>query len=99
MKKKTPDILVVSKFMDGFLGKESLMDLPYPEALQGDFHELTAAGKAAWVEFTHFWILREAGNELKGILKREILNQTEVGLVSRRIKNFLDQCGFTYTRF
>ena len=95
---KGENIQRIAVFLNGFLGKECLQDLQYPDYLLGDYDEFDEDQKADWFEWTYSQILLDIGMGIGDILGRSF-NNVETGLVRRRIILFLNKNGYSYARY
>ena len=89
------DIQRIAQFMNGFLSLENLENLPCPEPLQKDYHDLDMAGKEEWFVHHFHLLFRDAAIEVAGLLGRQ-LNTVELNLIRRRVINFFKDQGIEY---
>jgi hypothetical protein len=87
---KRNDLLNIALFLNTFLGKETLQDIPYPENLQKPFRELPLDQKGEYISFTHQYVIRETEYAISGLLGRE-LKPSEHGLIRRRVVTFVSE--------
>jgi len=83
----------ISVFLNSYLGKETLMDIPYPNSLEGPYEELSEEAQEKFVSFTFHFVFGEAAQSISGFLGRA-LKVSELGLIKRRVVLFLKESGF-----
>lgn len=87
---KRNDLLNIALFLNDYLGKETLLDIPYPENLQKSFRELQLDQKGEYISFTHQFVIRETEYAIAGLLGRD-LKPSEHGLIGRRVVTFVSE--------
>jgi hypothetical protein len=92
-----PETERIARFLDGYLGQEILLDHTYPTHLQGDYEDFDDEKKKEWFEFTFHTLFRDTTQALVDFLHRDF-TLAELGLVKRRVVNFLKQSGFEYDK-
>jgi hypothetical protein len=92
---QTPDLQRLARFMDGFLSYEIFKDIPYPENIALEYEDMNLAQKKEFFEFAFHELFRMAADESICVLKR---NPTipELGLIKRRIVNYLKSLGMEF---
>jgi hypothetical protein len=94
---KKSDLKRIAHFMNGYLGSELLMDISFPENLQGDYRDFSVSVKKEWHEFTFQQIFKESAYQIVGFLKRQ-LRPIELNLIKRRIAVYLTDLGVEYEK-
>jgi hypothetical protein len=90
-KKSPPE--KIAWFINDFLGQETLLDIPYPECLQGDPGDFNQEEREYFLSFTYFSIFQDSVDAVSGILARDLF-QWELGLISRKLIIFLKKNGY-----
>jgi hypothetical protein len=85
----------LAEFMNGYLSAETLIDVRYPENLIGDYKDFSDQKKKDWFEFTYHQLLRDVAIAFADYSGRS-LSKIEVGLIKRRLMNYLKQLGYDY---
>ena len=92
---KKSDLERIAHFMNGYLGRELLMDISYSEILQGDYRDLSDELKKEWFAFTAHELFKESTFQIVGILARQ-LKPVESNLIKRRIADYLISIGIEF---
>jgi hypothetical protein len=83
----------IAIFLDTLLKIELIKGLSYPGYLQQPFQDLDTQRKNEWVEYTFEKVFALARAEARREVRRELFN-SELGLIERRVGEFLNKSGF-----
>jgi len=95
---KRSDPEIVALFLNHYLVREFLEKIKIPSQFQDKgYFEMDDQEKRDLFEFVFHAVFSKSGMEIADKLKRE-LSLTELGLIRRRVVNFLKQNGLEYDK-
>jgi len=95
--KNQPKAIAIAHFLDSFLRPEILNTVRVPSPLKGDYFELSPALQEEWFEFAFYELFRGVTMGFSDYYQIT-LTVTELGLIKRRIVNFLKGLGYKHPK-